>query len=288
MERARLEPNARTPFEIVPSTMTGADTMVARARPRRLGRSREECGMGAEERLHSVGRMVVRIRTGVVRVSRGRVGLRTASQIFGCVALLAILALSFTRFEPVESVLAQDTWGYGDPSSTWVTAFATGRPWWNRYRPEALVREPDGGFRAVVAVPRDRVRQTHELVVPRRGIAYSAMLGAVTWARGLGSPDLVFDWALVLRLQHAFLIAAVAVFPLFLMPALATGRAVGFLVRFVGCSAVVLAAYPNTSAFVTDGIIDSAVAAPLALLSAGALAVAMRSLGRRTARAWAT
>ncbi len=208
--------------------------------------------------------------------------------IWFAVALNAIAALviaaSFTTVRTPAEILAEGSWGAGPPSSTWATAFATGHPWWYRVRPEGFVANQSGGWVHEVRVPRDQIRPTHRLVRPIRSIGYSAVVGAVVWVRSVGSTDVVFDWPFVLRFQQALLVATIAAIPFFLLVAVPPDRRLAFLTSYNVCSIVVLNLLPNDARFVVDGLIDSALAVPFALLGAGAFALAFRHIERPTIR----
>lgn len=195
-----------------------------------------------------------------------------------------VIAASFTTLRTPSEILAEETWGAGPPSASWATAFATGRPWWYRIRPEGFVEIQGGGWVHEVRVPRDEIRTTHRLVRPIRSIGYSAVVGAAIWARSIGSTDVVFDWPFVIRVQQALLVATIAAIPFFLLVGVPPERRLVFLTTYNVCSLVVLTQLPNDARFVVDGLIDSALAVPFALLGAGAFALALRNIERPTVR----
>jgi hypothetical protein len=199
--------------------------------------------------------------------------------LIACSAAVFALTLALTPFRPVDEVLATSTWGAGTPSSTWITAFATFRPWWVKHRPEAVIVTPSGGIAHVVAVPRTEITTDEErLVLPIRGIGYDAFLGGVTSLRSLFSEEVIYDFALFVRLQRLLLAAVLALVPVglfVLLPGTRTGMA---LVLFTAVYGALLVVRPNEEPHLSDGIIDSALASPLAVASTLALSLVARSL----------
>lgn len=184
--------------------------------------------------------------------------------------LIGLLTLAGTQFQSVTEVLSVTAWGAGTPSSSAITAFATGRPWWKRHLPEAIQPSPAGGIVPLVRVPRTKIQTIDEPVLPERSIGYDAFLGAVTALRSLFSTDLVFDFALMIRLQHWLLVLGICLLPVVfhrIHPAYRTPLT--FSTFFIGYLFVLLLR-PNKSKFLTDGLIDSALANALALLSVAA------------------
>lgn len=195
------------------------------------------------------------------------------------------LAVLFTAFAPPNVVLGQSSWGAGTPSSSGITAFATFGPWWREHKPEAIVTRPGGGIEPAVAIPRDEIKVARHLEPPLRGVGYDAFLGAITAIRSLFSPSLVFDFPLMLRVQHVLLVAALALLPVILWLALPDRRSPWLFVVYTVCFLAVMLAWPNRQKFLTEGIVDSAIANALALFGVGALVVVERAATARSRRA---
>jgi hypothetical protein len=199
-------------------------------------------------------------------------------------AVTATLAWLVTAYKPVDLVLDRSTWEAGTPSSTYITAFATLRPWWERYAPEAIRVRPDGGIEHLVRIPRGEIEETGEEVLPSRGVGYYMILGGLTAARSLFSGDLVFDFPFIVRFQRFLLIAALTLAPLALWAVHPCFRRRStFLVYNVACLPV-LFLWPHREKFLPDGIVDSAVANALAVLGACAFLLVARHSALREPR----
>ncbi|MCL4235719.1 MAG: hypothetical protein KJ042_14500, partial [Deltaproteobacteria bacterium] len=123
--------------------------------------------------------------------------------------VLLFAATMAVPFEPIDGLLSRTSWGAGPPSSSAIAAFATARPWWVAWKPEAVRPTFEGGIEQIVRVPRaDLVAGAP--IPPVRGVGYDAVLGAVTALRSLGSPDLVFDFRLLASLGRVTWIGALA------------------------------------------------------------------------------
>jgi hypothetical protein len=197
----------------------------------------------------------------------------------------AAVALVLTSFHPPAETLASSSWGAGTPTSSGASAFATFRPWWREVKPDAVVVTEAGGIEPRVDVDRDDLKTTRHLRPPLRGVGYDMFLGAVVFWRSLFSPSLVFDWALVLRLQQALLVAALLSLPVALWFALPDRRTRYLLAVYPVFALLVTLAWPNRPKFVVEGIVDSAISSPLALFAVGAYAVVWRAAASR--RKWA-
>ncbi|MGH9797994.1 MAG: hypothetical protein ACRD5D_07525, partial [Candidatus Polarisedimenticolia bacterium] len=211
--------------------------------------------------------------TGLLRGRAARIAFIVAN-----LAATLFMVLAWTELRPVEQVLRLGSWGAGTPSSTCVTAFATLRPWWKRHEPEAVRLTASGGIEPIVRLPRTGIRTTGEIVLPHRSLGYEAFLGAITWARSLGSPDLIFDFPLIIRLQHALLILALALQPLALYLAHPAFRRLRTFVVFNLALVPVLYFRPNRGVYVNDGIIDSALGNILPVAATAAILLLLRPL----------
>lgn len=182
----------------------------------------------------------------------------------------AFLTCIGTQFQAPETILSVHSWGAGTPSGTQITAFATAGPWWRPHKPDPIMVTPIKGLAPVVAIPRDQIHvQTCSkcLVPPRRGIGYEAFLGMITTLRSLGSRTLIYDFALVVRIQQVLLVLAMTLLPLSFYLAHPSFRSPTTFVFFNVAYALVLLARPNRAEFLTEGIIDNALANPCALFS---------------------
>lgn len=190
-------------------------------------------------------------------------------------AVLAVAGAAFVSipFEPLDGLLSRMSWGAGPPSSSAIAAFATARPWWIAWQPEAVRPNGAGGIEPLVRVPRDALRPGRP-VQPVRGIGYDAALGAVTALRSLGSPDVIFDFRLLASLGRATWIGvlALSVFALFLL----TGRNTSAAIVYGAALAALIALFPPSPAFVPDGLIDSALAPACFVASTFILAAMFR------------
>lgn len=199
-------------------------------------------------------------------------------------AVTGFLAWLATAHKPVDLVLDRSAWEAGTPSSTYITAFATVRPWWDRYEPEAVRVRPDGGIEHVVRVPRGEIEAAGDRVLPSRGIGYYVILGGLTAARSLSSGDLIFDFPYLLRSQRVLLLAALVLAPLALWASHPCFRRWStFVVYNVACLPV-LFLWPHREKFLWDGIVDSAVVNALAVLGAGAFVLVARHAELRNPR----
>jgi hypothetical protein len=198
--------------------------------------------------------------------------------------LVATLLLSavFTQFTAPDVILSFNSWGAGTPTNSGVAAFATFGPWWRVHEPEPFVSTPWGGTQPLVEVPRSDLRVTRRLALPLRGVGYEAFLGAVTFVRSLFSDRLVFDYVLMLRVQQGLLLVALGLLPLALYLALPDRRSPHLFTAYNVAYLAVLLAWPNKSKFLTEGIIDSAIANALALLAVAALVVVARAAASRS------
>jgi hypothetical protein len=190
--------------------------------------------------------------------------------------LTATLTWFGTSFRPVDHILSQSTFGAGRPSSTYITAFATLRPWWNRWIPEAVRLTAEGGIEPVVRVPRSAVRSAGERVLPSRSPGYGAFLGVVTALRSLFSANVVFDFRLFVLVQRALLVVALSFAPLALYLTHPTFRHVGTLFAYNIAYAMVLLVWPHRNVYLTEGLIDSALANAFAILGVFAFFVTLR------------
>jgi hypothetical protein len=183
-----------------------------------------------------------------------------------------------TSFPPVREVLSLHTWGAGTPTTTRVTAFATLRPWWTEYEPEAVRVRDDGGIETVVRVPRATVRSTGRPVLPARGIGYELVLGLLTALRSLGSSDLVYDFRLYVLFQRAALLLALALAPLALYLSRPEFRRTAAIWIYNLATLPLLLLWPHRERFLTEGIVDSALAPACAVVSVAALLLVARGL----------
>lgn len=186
----------------------------------------------------------------------------------------AFLTCIGTQFQAPETVLSVHSWGAGTPSGTQMTAFATAGPWWRPHKPDPIAITPAKGLASVVTIPRDQIRvQTCSrcLAPPRRGIGYEAFLGGITAFRSFGSPVLIYDFSLVVRIQQVLLVLVMTLLPLSFSLAHPAFWSPATFVFFNIAYALVLLVRPNRAEFLTEGIIDNALANPCALLSLIAL-----------------
>ena len=208
----------------------------------------------------------------------------TGSRLVIAINLVATVVLSvvFTQFVAPETTLSFNSWGAGTPTSSGIAAFATAGPWWRVHEPEAIVTTPSNGIEPLVEVPRSELRVTKRSALPLRGVGYDAFLGAITFVRSLFSDRLVFDYALMLRVQQAMLLLALAILPVALYLAVPDRRSPHLFTAYNVAYIAVLLAWPNRSKFLTEGIIDSAIANALSLLAVAALVVVARAAGSRS------
>jgi hypothetical protein len=203
------------------------------------------------------------------------------------IALLAVASVYYTDFASVQDTLGRKSWGADTPTSSSATAFATFQPWWNRYKPNAVVVRPDGGIEPVVEIPRSAIHQKEgKLSLPNRSIGYEAFLGAVTFWRSVFRDTLVFDFALIVRIQQMLLvISLVAASCTLLFAKLEPLNRGGILCVSGVVYGIVLHFSPNQRTFLVEGIIDSALLNQCALLSVLAFALIVRFLPRASWRA---
>ncbi len=202
-------------------------------------------------------------------------GRRVTRVVLLIVAMMAVAGAAFVRvpFVPIDATLAQGSWGAGPASGSAIAAFATARPWWIAWKPEAVRPNGAGGIEPVVRVPRADLA-AGDAVPPTRGLGYDATLGILTAIRSVGSPDLVFDFRLMIAAQRAAWIAALALSVLGVF-ALARAR-VRVAVAYAASLAVLLLAYAPEWRFVPDGLIDSALAPACAIAIVFILATVFR------------
>ncbi|MCC6159102.1 MAG: hypothetical protein IT350_13725 [Deltaproteobacteria bacterium] len=218
-------------------------------------------------------------------------GWRVARAVLPVVAMMAVVGTAFVAlpFMPIDAVLAQGTWGAGPPSSSAIAAFATARPWWVAWKPEAVHPTVAGGIEPLVRVPRTEIHAGNP-VAPTRGFGYDAAFGLLTAIRSLGSSDLVFDFRLMILVQRAAWIAALAL-TVAAMFALA-GAQMRVVVAYASVLIVLLVLYAPERRFIPDGLIDSALAPACAIAIALVLAGVFRrreaAVPPRRAFAWGT
>lgn len=206
-----------------------------------------------------------RLRTNSTAHSRS---LWSVGFILAAVVAVAFSSALLTPFRSPGDVLAERTWGIGRTPTSVMTGIARGRPWWHRHMPSGFVRGADGTAQPVVRLaPSDIVELDVVVTVPYRSIGYDAILGGVIALRSFGTSDLVYDWWSIIRFQQAALVVALLC-PLLAVVSLARPRnralvAAAFAVAF----AFLLLQRPFENAWLIDGIIDSALAAPAALLA---------------------
>lgn len=192
--------------------------------------------------------------------------------VLGSLLLLIVGLSGLTPFRSPDQVLSESSWGAGTPTGTWITAFATFRPWWHTIVPDPVVVTPNGGLQPIVVIPRGEIRQkTQSLVLPVRSIGYDAILGIVTAVRSFGADGVVYDFGLFVRVQQIILVLAWAIAPIGIF-AFASLRELSWrLTLYVPVFLVTLLAKPTKDIFLAQGIIDSSLASPLALLAIPAL-----------------
>lgn len=186
-------------------------------------------------------------------------GRRVARVVLLFAATMAVAGVAFVAipFEPIDGLLSRTSWGAGPPSSSAIAAFATARPWWVAWKPEAVRPTFEGGIEQIVRVPRaDLVAGAP--IPPVRGVGYDAVLGAVTALRSLGSPDLVFDFRLLASLGRVTWIGALALSVL--AACWFASRSARVAIAYGVALAALIAIFPPNPAFVPDGLIDSALA----------------------------
>lgn len=188
--------------------------------------------------------------------------------VLGAMVVVISAATRFTPFRSPDVVLAERTWGIGRTSTSVMSGFALGRPWWRLRVPNGLARTAEGVVPNEVRIPRDEIVEFgDETTLPHRSIGYDFVLGAFTAIRSLFSSELVFDWWSVVRFQQCALVFGL------LAPLIATvvstrhehrrAAAVVYTIVFTGFVGV----QPFESRWLIDGILDSALAAPAALLA---------------------
>ncbi len=197
-----------------------------------------------------------------------------------CSLALAASTFAFTQFNPVEKVLSINSWGAGVPNGSCITAFATFRPWWIRYTPNPVVVTASGGIEPQITIPRDKVavkfryddqgNQSPGRILPERGIGYEAILGGLTALRSLFSTDLIFDFALFIRLQQWALVGALIVVPLGFYGVGSSSTIRQSMLVFTLVYLTLLILNPNINEYLNEGIIDSSLANPAAVLSCSA------------------
>ncbi len=183
-----------------------------------------------------------------------------------------------TPFRPVDEILAVSAWGAGTPSSTCITSFATLRPWWKQVEPEAVRATSAGGIEPMVRIPRSSIRATGELILPSRSLGYDAILGGVVAVRSLFSNELIYDFRTIIRFQRCMLLLALSLAPLALYLAHPAFRRPGVFVAYNLAYLAVLFIWPNDRSYLTEGIIDNALANALAVAGIGAVLLLMRNL----------
>lgn len=188
--------------------------------------------------------------------------------VIAAMAFVASVAVMLTPFRSPRDVLAERTWGIGRTSTTVMTGFALGNPWWRLHTPSGLKRSPDGAVPDNVRIPRDNfVVFDDQTTLPHRSIGYDAILGMFTAVRSMFGSDLIFDWWSIVRLQQAALVvsllAPLLAIAAFVRPQRRPLVVVAYALTFAG----LLAVHPFESTWLIDGIIDSALAAPAALLA---------------------
>jgi hypothetical protein len=181
-------------------------------------------------------------------------------------------------FEPTRRLLARSSWGAGTPSSTYATAFATLRPWWFEYAPEAVRTTDSGGLEPVVRVPRTAVRETGDLVLPARGVGYYAILGGLTAVRSLFSNELIFDFGLAMRIQRWLLLLALGAVPLVLWLVHPDFRRTPVVLGYAAAWLPVLFLWPNRRGYLPEGIVDSSMASACAIVGLIAFLVLVHDL----------
>ena len=215
---------------------------------------------------------------GVIRRKRAA---RHVGVVLGAMVVVASAATLLTPFRSPDAVLAERTWGIGRTSTSVMSGFALGRPWWRLRVPSGLARTADGVVPNEVRIPRDEIIEFNdEITLPHRSIGYDFVLGAFTAIRSLFSSALVFDWWSVVRFQQGALVFGL------LAPLIATvvttrqkGRraaAVAYAIAFT----ILLAAQPFENTWLIDGILDSALAAPAALLAVPLLVILSDRIAR--------
>ncbi|MBX7219557.1 MAG: hypothetical protein K1Y36_06400 [Blastocatellia bacterium] len=189
-------------------------------------------------------------------------------RVFISLNLLATLALTWmgTQFHQPQEVLAVSSWGGGTPTTSSITAFATLRPWWKRNQPEGFQVRPSGEVEPVVRIPRDRITTTEEASLPLRGIGFDLLCGWETTVRSGFSADLIFDFGWLVRLHQFWLVAAWTLLPLGLYWSSDFFRHPIIFFYFNCTHLGLLLVRSNKAKFLTEGIIDSALANPLALV----------------------
>ncbi len=200
----------------------------------------------------------------------------------GLVVLLSAVTFVASDFRSASDVLADGTWGAGTPSASAMAAIALGRPWWRPTKPEPVTVREDGAIEPVVRIPRSAIvtRWCRE-ALPTRGVGYDVFGGVVVAIRSMFSDDLVFDFALLIRIQNLLLVVSLAAALSFLWRSRAcfqTNKTTGFIwLTYVG----LMFLRPNRSEYLNQGIIDSALANPLAILAVPALAATAAAIGGR-------
>jgi hypothetical protein len=202
----------------------------------------------------------------------------TAGAIVANLLFTAWLTTRNTYFTPVEEVLGVSAWGAGTPSSTCITAFATFRAWWKQLEPEAVRVTSGGAIEPVVRIPRSAIRKTGETVLPSRSLGYDAILAAAVGIRSLFSSDLIYDFRMLIRLQRFLLLLSLTLAPLAIYLAHPSFRRLSVFLAYNVAYLPVLFVWPNYRPYLTEGIIDSALANALALVGVGAILCLLRNL----------
>lgn len=203
----------------------------------------------------------------VSATSRARLALVVAAGLL----LSGCLAYAFTPLESPRDVLAVNEWGAGRPDSSWITAFATGRQWWYKCKPNAFASGRSRELSTELRLPRAEIRQTTRKVLPIRGIGYDALLGGITAIRSLGQPDVVIDLALIVRLQEMALLGMLALMPVVPFSAYGRFRKPSTFALYCAATVVVFSVWPTEPRYLVNGIIDSALANALSLACAASL-----------------
>ncbi len=193
---------------------------------------------------------------------------RHAGSVLAAVVVVAAATVLLTPFRSPGEVLAERTWGIGRTSTSVMAGFALGRPWWRLRVPSGLARTPDGIVPNEVRIPRDEIVELGDVTtLPHRSIGYDVVLGAFTAIRSAFSSMLVFDWWSVVRFQQGALVVGLLA-PM--VAAVATTQknrpgiaAIVYAVTFAGF----LIVRPFENKWLVDGILDSALSAPAALVA---------------------
>lgn len=194
--------------------------------------------------------------------------IRSVVCVLAAMVLVTAATLLLTPFRSPREVLSEGTWGIGRTSTSVMTGFALGRPWWRLHAPSGLTRTPAGAVPDEVRIPRDEIVEfDDETTLPHRSIGYDATLGALTAVRSAFSSALVFDWWTVVRFQQGALVVALLAPILSLVMTLRPRHRPTAAAAYATTFAAFLAVRPFESTWLIDGIIDSSLAAPAALLA---------------------